>query len=68
MNRRNLLLGTTWLALGIAGCSDNSDGPSKPNPKNVSLDDCPALNAYIDSLCDIPGGTFMMGSTDGEPN
>ena len=64
MNRRNLLLGTTGLALGISGCSNSSNGPSSVPAKKVTLDDCPALKAYIDSLCDIPGGTFKMGSNE----
>jgi formylglycine-generating enzyme required for sulfatase activity len=64
MNRRNLILGTTGLALGISGCSNSSNGPSSVPAKKVTLDDCPALKAYIDSLCDIPGGTFMMGSNE----
>ena len=62
MNRRNLLLGTTGLALGISGCSNSSNGPSSVLAKKVTLDDYPALKAYIVSLCDIPGGTFMMGN------
>ena len=62
MNRRNLLLGTTGLALGISGCNNNPSGSSKLFSKKVTLDDCPALKAYIGSLCDIPGGTFMMGN------
>ena len=66
MNRRNLILGTTGLALGIAGCSNNSDSPSKPNPKKITLDDCPALKAYIRSLCSIPEGNFLMGSRTSE--
>lgn len=56
MNRRNLLLGTTGLALGISGC----------NFKKITLDDCPALKAYIDSLCLIPEGDFLMGSSEYE--
>lgn len=58
MNRRNLLLGMTGLALGISGCSDSS--------KEVTLDDCPALRGYIASMCNIPGGSFFMGSDDDE--
>jgi formylglycine-generating enzyme required for sulfatase activity len=64
MNRRNLLLGTTGLALGISGCSNSSNRSSSVPAKKVTLDDCPALKAYIDSLCDIPGGTFKMGGED----
>lgn len=65
MNRRNLLLGTAGLALGIAGCSNRSGGPSKVEANKVPLINCPALKAYIDSLCSIPEGTFRMGSADG---
>jgi formylglycine-generating enzyme required for sulfatase activity len=56
MNRRNLILGTAGLALGISGC----------NSKKITLDDCPALKAYIGSLCSIPSGDFLMGSSEYE--
>lgn len=62
MNRRNLLLGTAGLAVGFSGCSNSPNRSSSVPAKKVTLDDCPALKAYIGSLCDIPGGTFMMGS------
>jgi formylglycine-generating enzyme required for sulfatase activity len=64
MNRRNLLLGTTGLALGISGCRSSSNGSSQVSAKKVTLDDCPALKAYIGSLCDIPEGSFMMGGEE----
>ena len=66
MNRRNLLLGTTGLALGISGCSNNSTGPTNLFSKKVTLDDCPALKTYIGSLCIIPEGNFLMGSRTSE--
>ena len=68
MNRRNLLLGTAGLAVGITGCSKSSNGSSQVSAKKITLNDCPALKAYIGSLCDIPAGTFKMGSSDGEPD
>lgn len=64
MNRRNLLLGTAGLAVGITGCSNSSHKSSQVSNKKITLNDCPALKAYIDSLCDIPAGTFKMGSDD----
>ena len=66
MNRRNLLLGTTGIALGISGCSNKSELPSEIPAKKVTLEDYPALRGYIDSLCSIPAGSFMMGSDDYE--
>jgi formylglycine-generating enzyme required for sulfatase activity len=64
MNRRNLILGTTGLALGISGCNQNSNGSSKLSSTKITLDDCPALRGYIGSLCSIPSGSFLMGSND----
>lgn len=64
MNRRNLLLGTTGLALSAVGCRNRSVGALNLFSKQVTLDDCPALKSYIDSLCTIPEGDFLMGSPE----
>jgi formylglycine-generating enzyme required for sulfatase activity len=66
MNRRSLLLGTTGLAVGISGCSNNSTGPTNLFSKKITLDDCPALKAYLQSMCSIPSGDFLMGSSENE--
>ena len=41
--------------------------PVKPKPAN-RLTEYPALKAYVESLRQIPAGTFQMGSTSGEAN
>jgi formylglycine-generating enzyme required for sulfatase activity len=54
-------INVTLSPIPVAGRRRNSD--LKPKPAN-RLTDYPALKAYVDSLCSIPGGTFTMGRGD----
>lgn len=62
--RRQIILGAAGLALGISGCHIRISDKKSNQQKKVTLDKCPDLKSYIESMCNIREGTFLMGSKD----
>ncbi len=67
-----------WLipvGLVLGGCSwfrerekeNDGKGPTSPSPA-PSQPAQPTTKKCVDGYCEIPGGTFQMGSTNGEPD
>lgn len=57
-----MLLGAAGLALGLSGCRIRSSDKESNQESKVTLGNCPALKSYVESMCHIPEGTFLMGS------
>ncbi len=62
LNRRNLLLGSTGLLVGLSGCQSKSPKAAKIQRINSGLKRFPALRTYIESMCPIPEASFLMGT------
>jgi formylglycine-generating enzyme required for sulfatase activity len=60
MKRRSLLLGT--IGLGLSGCNGKSGRQLFSVSPKDPLDECPALKAYLKTMCKLPAGSFIMGT------
>jgi formylglycine-generating enzyme required for sulfatase activity len=49
--------------MGLSGCRVRRSDNESSHQRKVTLGDCPALKTYIESMCSVPRGKFLMGST-----
>ena len=50
--------------MGLSGCRMRSSDKESDQHSKITSDDCPALKSYIESMCSVPRGKFLMGSTE----